>query len=258
MPNSEPGPCPTGTGRHADPRSFLGCLRSRQGRKACARAGSVCYFLVCSLVHDAVGVLAGQVEAVMSPFCNPMALVCWGLAGGQHSTGKRSVTSPRWRYRGSPSPTILAVLAWPLCTVPSSFCSGKLCWKSLARRVGQDMGGGPWQTPTSQGWAHLCSRLLAWWEACTVQDRPGQGGSQGAPLLRWRQNERERKGNTKQAEQNKKEGEQEGVRGKEREENETDKNIGRERNRHKGERDHEKGTEGRREVVRDPEGQSQT
>lgn len=153
-----------------------------------------CYFLVCSsLVHDAVGVLAGQVEEVTSPFCNPMALECWGLAGGQHSTGKRSGTSPRWRYHGSPSPTILTVLVWPLCTVPSSFRSGKLCWKGLARRVGQDMGGGHWQAPTSQGWAHLCSRLLAWWEACTVQDRPGQGGSHGAPLLRWRQSERGRK-----------------------------------------------------------------
>lgn len=100
---------------------------------------------------------------------------------------------------GSSGPTTPAVLVWPLSTGPSSSCSGKLCWKVLARTVGPNMGRGHRQVPTGHGhflgwgWAHLCSRFLAWGETHAAQGRPGQGRPHRPPFLCRRQSEKEEK-----------------------------------------------------------------
>lgn len=73
----------------------------------------------------------------MSPFCNPTALECWGLAGVQHSAGKRSVTSPRGRYHGSSSPAILSA------GLASAHCAQFLLfWEALLERPRKESGTG--------------------------------------------------------------------------------------------------------------------
>lgn len=70
---------------------------------------------------------------------------------------------------------------------------------------------------------------------------------------------RERKGNTKQVEQNNEEGEQEGIRGKEREENETDRStVEREKRKQRRKRPRERDRRTQGGTVRDHEKQRQT
>lgn len=145
MPNSESGPRLKAQGKLSDSHCFLEMPKTYRGRKACFRAGNVAIFLVhSSLCKAHIGVIAGQVGGITSPFCGPMALEGWGLAGVQHSIalGNGPGHLQDRGTKGSSRPTTLIVLVWPLSTGLSSFYPGKLCCKVLARGMRQDMGGG--------------------------------------------------------------------------------------------------------------------
>lgn len=117
------------------------------------------------------------------------------MADVQHNPGRWFMTFPRQTYHGvlQPNHPHSAGLLSVHC---AKFL---LLWEALLESPYKESGTGYGERPLTGpyrphflrcGWAQFCSRSLAWWETCTVQARPGQGGPHRAHLLCRRQRER--------------------------------------------------------------------